>query len=69
MKIDSMILAKFYNDIENVNHYKVDGDDCYYKDKLIGEIKAEYDEIKGLNIYFKPIRSISTINITFKKEK
>lgn len=41
-------------DLQNAQDYKIDGNDCYYKNELIGEIK---EKLKNgvLDIYFKPL--------------
>lgn len=64
MAINNLTLAYLFNDLENVQDYKIDGNDCYYKDEFIGEINGDV-----LDIYFKPVKPLEHIdlNITIGK--
>jgi hypothetical protein len=55
-------LAYLCNDLQNAQDYKINSNNCYYKDEFIGEIKEELKD-GVLNIYFKPIKPIEYINV------
>jgi len=42
MIINNLTLAHLCNDLQNAQDYKIDGNNCYYKDEFIGEIKEEW---------------------------
>ena len=67
MIINNLILAAICNDLKHATNYSIDNESkCYYKGKLIGEIKEVLDEKKGeLNIYFRPVTPIKYINVNF----
>ena len=65
MIINNLILAAICNDLKHATKYSIDEENkCYYKGKLIGEIKEELDVKKGvLNIYFQPVKPIEYIEV------
>ena len=68
MITNNTTLAYICNNLQNAQDYKIDGNDCYYKDELIGEIKEELKD-DGLNIYFKPIKTVEYINVNITIDK
>lgn len=62
MIITNTTIAYICNDLQNEKDYKIDGNNCYYKDELIGDIKEELKN-NVLNIYFRPIKSLQYINL------
>jgi hypothetical protein len=68
MIINNTILAYTCNDLQNAQDYKMVGNDCYYKDELIGEINEELKD-GVLDIYFKPINPVKYINVNITIDK
>ena len=66
MIVNNLVLAAICNDLKHATRYSIDGEKCYYKGELIGEIKEVVDEEEGiLNIYFLPIKPIEYISVNF----
>jgi hypothetical protein len=63
----NIMLAYICNDLQNAQNYKVEGNNCYYKDKFIGEV-AEKIENDAINIYFKPVLPVKSINVSITIE-
>lgn len=68
MVFNKFLLASCCNDIENFDKYSIDGNQCYYEDRLIGEF-CEKIENSTSEIYFKPYQTIEYININFTIKK
>ena len=69
MIINNLVLAAICNDLKHATKYSIDDENkCYYKGKLIGEIKEEYeendDEIHHY-IYFRAFKPIQCIELNF----
>lgn len=68
MIINNTTLAYICNDLQNAQDYKIDGNNCYYKDELIGEIKEDLKD-GVLDIHFKPIKPVKYINVNITIDK
>jgi len=64
MITNNKIVASLCNDIENFKYHRIDGYNCYYKDKLFAEIREVITE-NTLEIYIKPIKSVEYITVNF----
>ena len=72
--LNKYLLAHICNNSENVDYYRINGNDCYYKEKIIGTIEfdPQVDESERLisyNIYFKPSTPVESIGITLTIDK
>jgi hypothetical protein len=68
MIINNLTLAYLCNDLQNAQDYKIDGNNCYYKDEFIGEIKEGLKD-GALDIYFRPIKPVEYINVNITIDK
>jgi hypothetical protein len=71
--INNTMLAYFCNDLQNAQNYKVEGNDCYYKDKFIGEWEEKVERNANnefiFSAYFKPVKPVESINVNITIEK
>jgi len=69
MIITNTILAYFCNDLQNTQNYMICGNDCYYKNELIGRIFMKECNEEILDIYYQPIKPIEhiVVNFTFSR--
>lgn len=63
MKLNSSILAYFYNDLENFEHYEVIDNKCYYKGKFVGDINSNLNSDGVIDVIFKPTLRLEYVNI------
>lgn len=66
-------LAYLFDDLSNVDDYAVtgnavEGNKCYYKGELIGEMWCRMEN-DGLNVYYKPYRTVDYISVDIVVDK